>query len=112
MTHDARERVWTPSDGERRPRLGTRRSLTPARPRLLIILGALSAFGPLTTGVYLPALPDLARYFVTPVASVQLTLTACVLGLALGLVFVRPLSDSYVRRPPLVSCLVVFTLSF
>jgi MFS transporter, DHA1 family, multidrug resistance protein len=85
--------------------------LTPSRPRLLIILGALSAFGPLTTDVYLPALPDLARHFDTTVASIQLTLTACVLGLALGQVLVGPLSDTYGRRRPLLSGLAVFTLA-
>ncbi len=85
--------------------------MTRSRPQLLIILGALSAFGPLTTDVYLPALPDLARHFETPVASVQLTLTACVLGLAFGQVLIGPLSDTFGRRRPLLSGLAVFTVA-
>ncbi len=85
--------------------------MTDSRPRLLVILGALSAFGPLTTDVYLPALPAIAHHFDTPVASVQVTLTACVLGLAFGQVLIGPLSDTYGRRRPLLSGLAVFTLA-
>jgi DHA1 family bicyclomycin/chloramphenicol resistance-like MFS transporter len=111
--HDprCRERVRAPRDGRRCPDLDARHGLTDSRPRLLVILGALSAFGPLTTDVYLPALPDIARHFATPVASVQLTLTACVLGLAFGQVLIGPLSDTYGRRRPLLSGLAVFTLA-
>ena len=82
--------------------------MSPSRPRLLVILGALSAFGPLTTDVYLPAL---ARHFRTPVSSVQLTLTACVLGLAIGQILIGPVSDSLGRRRPLLVGLAVFTLA-
>ena len=85
--------------------------MSPSRPRLLVILGALSAFGPLTTDVYLPALPALAHHFQTAVASVQLTLTACVFGLAIGQVLIGPLSDTLGRRLPLLTGLAVFTLA-
>jgi MFS transporter, DHA1 family, multidrug resistance protein len=87
------------------PRSG---ALSAHRTRLLVILGALSAFGPLTTDVYLPALPDLARHFRAPVASVQVTLTACVVGLAVGQVLLGPLSDTVGRRRPLLGGLAVF----
>jgi DHA1 family bicyclomycin/chloramphenicol resistance-like MFS transporter len=82
---------------------------TGGRARLLIILGALSAFGPLTTDVYLPALPQLPAHFHTAVASVQVTLTACILGLALGQVLIGPVSDVRGRRRPLLVGLAVFT---
>ena len=52
--------------------------------RLVIILGALSAFGPLSIDMYLPALPSLAHDFDTGASQVQLTLSACLLGLAAG----------------------------
>lgn len=80
------------------------------RPRrgILLVLAALSAFGPLTTDVYLPDLPGLARDLHAGAAAAQLTLTSCVIGLALGQLFIGPLSDMTGRRPPLLSCLAVF----
>jgi DHA1 family bicyclomycin/chloramphenicol resistance-like MFS transporter len=78
------------------------------RRRLLVILGALSAFGPLTTDVYLPGLPDIARSFETPVSGVQLTLTACMIGLAAGQLLAGPVSDALGRRRPLLWGLAVF----
>ena len=79
--------------------------------RLLFVLAAISAFGPLTTDVYLPGLPGLARDLGTGATAAQLTLTACVIGLALGQLFIGPLSDMTGRRRPLLSCLGVFTVA-
>ncbi|MFD7505632.1 Bcr/CflA family multidrug efflux MFS transporter [Streptomyces sp. NPDC059850] len=70
--------------------------------RLLIVLGALSAFGPLSLDMYLPALPALARDFAVPDAAVQLTLTSCLIGLAVGQLIAGPLSDRWGRRVPLL----------
>ncbi|MFD0531135.1 hypothetical protein ACFQ1I_38370 [Kitasatospora arboriphila] len=63
------------------------------RLRLIVVLGALSAFGPLSLDMYLPALPALAGDLGVRDADVQLTLTACLLGLALGQLVAGPLSD-------------------
>jgi DHA1 family bicyclomycin/chloramphenicol resistance-like MFS transporter len=76
--------------------------------RLILILGALSAFGPLSTDMYLPALPRLARDFGARPSVIQLTLTTSVLGLALGQVLAGPISDALGRRPPLLVGLVAF----
>ncbi|MEU1804032.1 Bcr/CflA family multidrug efflux MFS transporter [Streptomyces sp. NPDC019937] len=70
--------------------------------RLLVVLGALSAFGPLSLDMYLPALPALARDFGVPDAGVQLTLTSCLIGLAVGQLIAGPLSDRWGRRVPLL----------
>ena len=70
--------------------------------RLMIILGALGAFAPLSIDMYLPALPELSRSFGVSAAEVQLTLSAFVLGLALGQAIAGPLSDSFGRRRPLL----------
>jgi DHA1 family bicyclomycin/chloramphenicol resistance-like MFS transporter len=48
------------------------------------VLGAVNAIGPLSVDMYLPAFPDIARGLSTSASQVQLTLTACVAGLALG----------------------------
>ena len=68
------------------------------RVQLIFILGALTAFGPLSIDMYLPALPSLSRDFGTGASQVQLTLSACLLGLALGQAIAGPISDSLGRR--------------
>jgi DHA1 family bicyclomycin/chloramphenicol resistance-like MFS transporter len=73
-----------------------------ARLKTILILGALSAFGPISIDMYLPALPSLQTHFHASAGDVQLTLTACLVGLAVGQAFVGPLSDSLGRRRPLL----------
>ncbi|MBB5916129.1 DHA1 family bicyclomycin/chloramphenicol resistance-like MFS transporter [Nocardia transvalensis] len=73
-----------------------------ARIRLVLILGALTALGPFTVDMYLPALPTLTAHFHTSDTAVQLTLTGTLAGLAIGQLVVGPLSDIYGRRRPLV----------
>src|SRR6266487_1606822 len=72
------------------------------RVQLVFILGALTAFGPFSIDMYLPALPSLSRDFGTGAAQTQLTLSACLLGLALGQVIAGPISDALGRRRPLL----------
>ena len=72
------------------------------RVRLVVLLGALSAFGPLSIDLYLPGLPELSRDLGAKAWEGQLTLTACVAGLALGQLLSGPLSDRLGRRPPLL----------
>jgi MFS transporter, DHA1 family, multidrug resistance protein len=80
------------------------------RPILLIlIVGSLSAFGPLSLDMYLPAFPALADDLATSASRVQLTLTACLIGLALGQLGAGPLSDVFGRRLPLMIGLLSFT---
>jgi DHA1 family bicyclomycin/chloramphenicol resistance-like MFS transporter len=75
----------------------------PARgPRLVFILGALSAFAPLSIDMYLPAWPALTCGFGAGAVQMQLTLSACSLGLAVGQVIAGPLSDALGRRRPLL----------
>ena len=68
----------------------------------MLILGALSAFGPLSIDMYLPAFPQLTRDFHASASSVQLTLTACLVGLVVGQLGVGALSDAVGRRVPLL----------
>ena len=65
-------------------------------------------FGPLSLDMYLPALPELARSFRTPEANVQLTLTACMVGLSVGQLVVGPMSDAWGRKKPLVIGLIAY----
>ena len=75
-----------------------------------MVLGMLSTFGPISLDLYLPSLPELATDLDTSVSSAQLTITACLLGLALGQVVAGPLSDQFGRRRPLLIGLVCYLL--
>ncbi len=82
--------------------------LPAGRLRLVVLLGALCAFGPLSLDMYLAAFPRIAGDFSVGPAPVQLTLTACLVGLALGQVISGPLSDRYGRRRPLLVGVAVY----
>jgi MFS transporter, DHA1 family, multidrug resistance protein len=78
--------------------------------RLLVILGSLAAFGPLSNDTYLSALPAIGDDLDASAASVQLTVTACLLGLAAGQLVAGPLSDRLGRRRPLLVGLAAYTV--
>lgn len=69
---------------------------------LACLLGALASFAPLSIDMYLPALPNIAQDLHTSTSLVQLSLTACLLGIALGQLVAGPISDVYGRRKPLL----------
>jgi len=72
------------------------------RARLFVLLGGLTAFGPLSIDMYLPALPAIGRDLAASESLIQLTLTACLIGLAIGQVVAGPISDALGRRRPLL----------
>lgn len=78
---------------------------------ILLLVGFVSAFGPFVTDFYLPCLPDLGKYFGTSTSLIQLTLTVGLAGLALGQLFIGPLSDRYGRKPLLMISLIFFVLA-
>jgi DHA1 family bicyclomycin/chloramphenicol resistance-like MFS transporter len=80
----------------------------PGVTRYALILGGLSAFGPLSIDMYLPALPMMTGQFHSADATMQLTLTAFVIGLALGQLVIGPLSDATGRRAPLLAGLALY----
>jgi MFS transporter, DHA1 family, multidrug resistance protein len=77
------------------------------RAQLVLMLGAFIALGPLTVDMYLPALPTVTAALETTSTAVQLTLTGTLLGLAVGQLFIGPLSDAAGRRLPLLAGLVL-----
>jgi DHA1 family bicyclomycin/chloramphenicol resistance-like MFS transporter len=81
---------------------------TPARlstARLTLILGALTAFGPMSIDMYLPSLPAIAREFHSDTATAQISLTIFFIGLAAGQALYGPIADRYGRkRPLLIGC--------
>ena len=68
----------------------------------VVVLGLLTMFGPLSLDLYLPALPQLADDLGTSTSAAQLSITACLVGLALGQLVAGALSDRLGRRRPLI----------
>lgn len=82
--------------------------------RLVLIIGALSLFGPLCIDMYLPSLPQISRDLHAATWAVQLSITGCLIGIAVGQLIVGPISDRVGRRPPLmvgIACFVASSLA-
>ena len=81
----------------------------PAMPHgLVILLGALTAFGPMAIDMYLPSLPSIVRDLGGPTGGAQLTVAAFLAGLAFGQLVYGPLSDRIGRRGPLLAGICLF----
>jgi DHA1 family bicyclomycin/chloramphenicol resistance-like MFS transporter len=78
---------------------------------LVLILGVLTAIGPLAIDMYLPALPEIARNLGIEVGVVQLTLSVFMIGMSVGQAFYGPIADRWGRRGPLLIGLGVFSLA-
>jgi DHA1 family bicyclomycin/chloramphenicol resistance-like MFS transporter len=81
------------------------------RIQLAILLGSLGLLGPFTIDTYLPSFPTIVKDFHTTASLVQISLTACLLGLGAGQLFIGPLSDVKGRRKPLLLFLCVYLLA-
>jgi len=80
-------------------------------PGWLILLGALTALGPMSIDMYLPALPAIEQDLAAPAGAVGLTLAAFFIGMALGQLFYGPISDRFGRKPPLYFGLALYILA-
>jgi DHA1 family bicyclomycin/chloramphenicol resistance-like MFS transporter len=77
----------------------------------LIFLAVISAFPPLTTDLYLPALPNLVESFATTPTRVNMTLGLFFVFYAIGLLFWGPLSEKYGRKKILLIGHVLYVLA-
>jgi MFS transporter, DHA1 family, multidrug resistance protein len=68
----------------------------------VLVLGALTALGPFTIDLYLPAFPALEADLGVDATAIQLTLTGTMLGFGFGQLIMGPLSDKIGRRLPLI----------
>jgi DHA1 family bicyclomycin/chloramphenicol resistance-like MFS transporter len=82
--------------------------LRPGTFALTVLLAALSGIGPLTTDMYLPSLPDIARLLHASTAQAQLTVSAYLLGFAFGQIFYGPLADRHGRKPVLLGAMALY----
>jgi len=78
---------------------------------LTALLAALSAVGPLTTDMYLPSLPDIARQLGASTAQVQLTISAYLIGFAVGQIFYGPVSDRHGRKPVILGAVALYCVA-
>jgi len=92
--------------------------ITSARPvsrlrhlELLVLLGALQAFAPLSIDMYLPAMPVMETVFHTSAAAVQITMVTFLAGYAIGQSLYGPIADRFGRKPPLYASLMLFVVS-
>ena len=89
----------------------SRKKMKPNRIWIALILGFLASIPPFATDFYLPALPQMTMDLGANASLVQLSLTACLLGMALGQFVIGPYSDVWGRRVPLTVSLIIFVLS-
>jgi DHA1 family bicyclomycin/chloramphenicol resistance-like MFS transporter len=82
--------------------------LRPGTFALTALLAGLSAVGPLTTDMYLPSLPDIARQLDASSAQVQLTISAYLIGFAAGQIIYGPVSDRHGRKPVLIGAIALY----
>lgn len=78
---------------------------------LIALLALLSAFVPLSTDLYLPSLPGIAKYFGVPVHLTNLTLILFFIFFSTGILVWGPLSDKYGRKPVLLTGLTAYTIA-
>jgi len=78
---------------------------------MAFLLGSLASFGPLSIDMYLPGLPSLAKDLNSSTSLAQLSLTSCLLGIALGQLFAGPISDISGRRRPLLIGVSIYVVS-
>ena len=80
------------------------------RAELIALLGVLTAFAPISTDMYLPALPSIAHDFHASIGAVERTLTSFFLGFALGQALFGPLADRFGRKAPLLYGLAIYVV--
>src|SRR6478752_4349248 len=78
---------------------------------LILILGLLTAIGPFSIDMYLPAFPDIAKNLHTSVAQVTLSLSSFFIGISAGQLLYGPLLDRFGRKKPLYSGLAVYFIA-
>jgi DHA1 family bicyclomycin/chloramphenicol resistance-like MFS transporter len=78
---------------------------------LTALLAALTGIGPLSTDMYLPSLPAIARELHASTAQVQLTISLYLVGFAVGQLFYGPISDRHGRKPVLLAALAIFSVA-
>lgn len=78
---------------------------------LILILGLLSAIGPFSIDMYLPAFPDIAKGLNTTESKVLLSLSSFFIGISAGQLIYGPLLERFGRKKPLYVGLAIYLLA-
>lgn len=78
---------------------------------LTALLAALTAVGPLTTDMYLPSLPAIARALDASTAQAQFTISSYLIGFAIGQIVYGPFSDRHGRKPVLLAAIFLYAIA-
>jgi DHA1 family bicyclomycin/chloramphenicol resistance-like MFS transporter len=91
--------------------LESKETSTLVRVRHVLLLGAMTAIGSLSIDMYLPSLPTISHELGATMSQTQITLTACLFGVALGQMLIGPISDARGRRGPLLIGMALYALT-
>src|SRR4030095_16821894 len=89
----------------------TAKTLPTKRIYLILILGLLTAIGPLSIDMYLPAFPDIAKGLHTTVDQVMLSLSSFFIGISAGQLIYGPMLERFGRKKPLYVGLAIYLLA-
>src|SRR5437879_10706566 len=78
---------------------------------VILIMGLLTAIGPLSIDMYLPAFPAIAKNLHSTISEVTLSLSSFFIGISAGQLLYGPLLDRFGRKPPLYAGLSLFFLA-
>lgn len=78
---------------------------------LILVLGMITAIGPFSIDMYLPAFGNMAEHLDTTVARVSLSLSSFFIGISVGQFIYGPLLDRFGRKKPLYIGLVIYLLT-
>ncbi len=78
---------------------------------LILILGLLTAIGPFSIDMYLPAFPDIAQGLHTTISQVMLSLSSFFIGISVGQLIYGPLLERFGRKKPLYVGLTIYLLA-
>ena len=78
---------------------------------MILILGMLTAIGPFSIDMYLPAFPDIAKGLHTDIAKVMLSLSSFFIGISAGQLIYGPLLERFGRKNPLYVGLTIYLLA-
>ena len=78
---------------------------------IIVVLGALCTISPFSIDMYLPGFPAMANDLNTSISNIQFSLTAYLIGIAIGQLFYGPLLDKYGRKKPLYAGLAIYMVA-